>query len=171
MVHSGFWLAFSRKNRLCFCKLCQSERHHWRQFLKLAKQLCSFSEQNDKNFPASMAGEFGEDAQRRRGGGMKIAALLDSEQFHQCEGVPLHGFSVRTRSTAFAKHFGQRQSAPGTVDGGSGGKSSHQQPPILHSNAWPHSGQVLIRVLDAQVFDVEITRKASSGPVQSNNSG
>src|SRR5213078_5073501 len=55
-------------------------------------------------------------------------------------------FQQRPASTAAAKHAGHRQSAPGAVDGGSGGKPSHQQPLILHSNVWPHSGQTLTRI-------------------------
>ena len=71
-------------------------------------------------------------------------------------------------STAFAKHAGHRQSAPGAVDGASGGKSSHQQSPILHSNALAAFRTTFDSRFGRQEFDVEIARKALSGPFHSN---
>ena len=73
--------------------------------------------------------------------------------------------------TAFPRHAGHTQSEAGIAERGNGGRSPHQQPPILHSKLSPHSGQVLMRTLDAAALDGTMARKASTGPHQSNNSG
>src|SRR5439155_5848516 len=95
----------------------------------------------------------------------------DDKQFNQCEGALLHGFSARPASTAVAKHEGHRQSAPGAVDGGSGAKPSHQQPPILHSNAWPHLGQTLTRIGRGWTSGKCTCWNALAGPFHSHSSG
>jgi hypothetical protein len=49
-------LTFSREIRLCFCKLCKNERHHWRHSLISAKRLCSCYEQSEINFSTLIPG-------------------------------------------------------------------------------------------------------------------